>query len=268
MSKLLKFRDWLSAEEAAMYLAGLIGEQVSARDIAQLHSEEWLPAYREGYYRIVRLEPVQGPNEQQARSDLGLPIFRAAEDVGTCYWLQLPSRLAMLESEDGGREVFTIRDEAGGYYAYFDEDAGEYQPTFPNEHDPSDCEATIFNPTDVFELSQLANTPGASEKPRQRREIDCLASIRLFNLGGDEEAPARMPAKMAEPPQRASSKLLIAALVAMLIEQGPGRTTQELIAEKIEEKYKGVRGLGSKTSTNLFAEAKKALRAAMAALQP
>lgn len=254
MSKLLKFRPWLSTEDAATYLSGLIGEQVSESDVIQLFHDEWLPANQEGHYRIVRLTPELDVNGQHMMTEVGLHRFTAGETVGMCFSLQFPCRLEMLSDEDGMREVFTMRDEQGGFYALFDEAREQYQPLMS---DDEDLDLLSFEAADIFRLAQLANTPGTSERPDLRREVECYSDTKLFNLGLDDE-PARpqIKAHREHATTQPSRLLAIAALLDLLSDR---RLNQSGVIQAILERHPDRRGLGKRTLETIFADARKAL---------
>ncbi|ANI17956.1 hypothetical protein A9C11_29925 [Pseudomonas citronellolis] len=258
MSKLLKFRDWLSADEAATYLSGLIDEPVTGTHILQLFHDEWLPAYREGHFQIVRLTPELDSDGRHMQTDVGLFRFKAGETVGVCYALQYPSRLEMLVGEEDMREVFTMRDEEGSFYALFDEAMEQYQPISEDYHfEVDDLDALSFEPADVFRLAQLANTPGTSERPDLRREVECYSDRKLFNLGLDDE-PARpqIKAHREHAATQPSRLLAIAALLDLLSDR---RLNQSGAIQAILERHPDRRGLGKRTLETIFADARKAL---------
>lgn len=270
MSKLLKFKACLTPQEAATYLSALIAEEVNEDQIASLFYSEWLPAELLCACQLVRLEPAYEQELHEALVASGRYELKEAERIGMCFSLQFPCSIVTLHTDENYRQVFTLRDEEGNFYALFDEAEGQFHPIQSAESDEVDTDGLRYLPRDIFLLSELANTSGllADEKPNLRREVkNLLAPIRLFNLMPNE-APIK-PKKEASPnSEPLSSKLLIGALLEILNDINPRQLTQDAIATKIEDKFKGIRGLGLTTTRTTFAAANKALKSAKKDIEP
>lgn len=270
MSKLLKFRYELSSEEAAEYLSKLIEEPVSESDVLQLYHLGWLPANLLGDFVIVRLMPLLDARGAQS-SFAGLPVFLTGDRVGFCVSPPLPCDYVMLAEGESRREAFALRDEVGGFYAIYDNDLEQTLPAFPSDspevegqYSPWASEEAMalreqlfFEPAEIFNFAQMANTPSPSPRPNLRREAEWSSDTKLFNLPSDGKDVRRQnhqaPRDRTSPPQ--SRALVTAALLDLLSTR---RLNQSGVIQEILQRHPNKRGLGKRTLEAAFADARKA----------
>ncbi|WP_371364872.1 hypothetical protein ACA097_17695 [Pseudomonas sp. QL9] len=268
MSKFFKFKKLLSAEEAIVLLTDLTEEQVVHETVNELILEDFLHPIIGANKVLVGF--TGGETDKIMDGEKGAMSLICDIGIPCTSWLEYdyPGGFTFSSAEDEAGETF--------YFAIAASTAPvkkHYELADLESLNPLNPENQSFPPQDLYKIADAANSPSAEAAARSAtsrrishhefyvREIQGMP-FPYYSHSEHQVRPADLDDGSAN--ERPSSKLLVAALVAMLVEQGGRRITQDLIAATIDEKYKGIRGLGPTTTKTYFAEAKKALKAAMA----
>ena len=278
MSKLLKFKAWLEADEAAILLGRLISEEVDEFDLLSLSNCGHLPSLisaEEGFIGFPVIPPQPNDSEQDlwtvhpATSQPPLPPFAIHAET-----LFFP--MAWLRTDLG----FAPCNAASGlFYAWFALSSDDDGITF-GQHgklkliDQDDVwNRILFRPNDLVRIASEANerdTPAQLPLPKEAGQAsgfdDCgkRITVQLF------PTPLRSISALTEkpdtpPPSSTNNLLVIAALLELLkapVERTrPAGMNQDRIKGLILENFPW-RGLGERNLDTIFSAANKAKKAA------
>ncbi|WP_027599192.1 hypothetical protein [Pseudomonas sp. MOIL14HWK12:I2] len=273
MMKFAKFKKLLNEQEAMSYLSELAQEELSERTFESLISDEYL-------------NPIVGSNDILVgfTSDEAEKLMDGDDgQVSVISYIGVPavSDTAYALGEETFK--FAIACDIGRDYYFFakvarDVVSGErrvrrrYDITQLESLDPFSRENQAFLTYELKRIADIANDPA---KPAIIEDIsnrvlvyesllNLLYVTEICGIPGGYHADNRMGAHMHQQKEpegdRPSNKLLIGALLDIITDSKPRRMNQEALAMEIEERFKGVRGLGPTTTKTIFAEANKLLR--------
>lgn len=262
MSKLMKFAGYLTPEDAAKYLSLLINETVTIEDIDELFLLEWLPAELPAACLITKLEPFYDAQTHEQQARLGHFLMKDAGSVGTSYGIQFPCSVVMLQMAKERREVFTMRDEQGGFYALYDVMEEQYHPILSQEgEEVFNPNQLRYKPEDLHKIAEIANSigPAPQERTMSRKQITSLISdCPLFNLMPNEAPIKPKPEDKKNVAHEAPSNArVVAALLELLGDSDRRRLNQAGVIDAITERFPEKRGLGKRTLETVFANARR-----------
>lgn len=268
MSKLYKFRPYLTLEEAAIYLEQLIDEEVEAEDIYGLFVVGKLRAYLGG--SLVGL-PVIPPSESTNLDGPWTFINEPDWELPDLFskYLGYPHQIC---NTSLGKTLLNMVD--GIPYAWFkmlphynlDEKAAANIENI--EPIDGDSELAVL-PSDILTIAKDANSTDDSPA----LEIDTLYSDIVWYFDKDGRKIVRTSQKVGqksgvvdvqqEKPlvsDAPSSPLAIAALLDLLNQKGRSAANQSAVISHILERYPSVRGLSKRNLESIFAAANKAAK--------
>ncbi|MCT9821663.1 hypothetical protein [Pseudomonas veronii] len=263
MSKLSKFKSYISPTEAAGLLTRLIGEDVSTQDLNQMYTNGWLTASYNCMATLVKLKPLLDPEQHAKQVSVGRYFMEADKDCGLCVGFDLPLDQVEIGQHD---RSYVLRDDEGNFYALRDNSTQEYL----NEmHDDLPYfEDARLTPQEIYELAEFANNdaPVAPPKTRIKKNYNCVSDVQLYNFPPDDDRPAIQPApieirQVTEPP---SFVLAVAALVEIATNGENRKRNQSSLIDEILDKY-NLRGLSKSNLEKIFSRAKRQLAEAKAA---
>jgi hypothetical protein len=268
MSKLYKFKSYLTLQEAAIYLEHLIDEEVEAEDIYDL-------------FVVLRLRPYLGGNL------VGLPVRPPTEStnfegpwefINDLDW-ELPDLFSKYLSYPHqicettlGKTLLNMVD--GVPYAWFKilpryNLAAKAAANLPNiEPIDGDSELAVL-PSDILALAKDANSPNDSPvvevQPSYSDTVwyldkDGRKIIRTSQKVGQKTGIVDVQQEQPLVSDAPSSPLAIAALLDLLSQKGRSAANQSAVIAHILERYPGVRGLSKRNLEAIFAAANKAAK--------
>lgn len=261
MSKLHKFAEFLTIDDAAEYLSYLIKEPVSSADIHRLNKQHKLPGFVMEQREIIKLERILSENSNHSHLRYKLD-FGAAD--GVCYGFWLPCRIENILVDDCEATALLFKDDNGDAYTILD-DSGFILGDSDHQENYSHYEENmLFLPSDILNIANIANSemPVPTDNSLSRKKLDTYPPMNLYNVGvsWDSDIIRRMKADI--PNRDKPSQLLTIGAMLDVVLNDPKVRTQDALSGEIEQRFSAVRGLGKTTVNTLFSAAKKALRAA------
>ncbi|MFZ5956807.1 hypothetical protein ACOXVJ_04740 [Pseudomonas knackmussii] len=257
MSRLNKFKKFLTQEEAAALLGLLINESVSTNEIERLRIEWSIDrAVEVPHGKLVRLEPVN-PTGMSDHSVDTLRPMRAVEVAGDCYGFTYPCETVTIGDDV---QVCALQGESGAYYAVAEIPSGELL-TLSDDEFPG-FESKLVDPTDIYRIAAIANDDTATKPYEISPKLNTWAACdeNIYNFLAGEEPPKPAPPKLKLVKQTNSQLLAIYSLLDIAIEKSGRNCTQDALIDEILKRADGKRGLSESGLQKLFAAAKNAAR--------
>lgn len=262
MSKLSKFKSYISPSEAATLLSRLIGEPVSVEDLNIMHTNGWLTANYSCLATIVKLKPKFDQELHEMQVSAGMHLMEEDKDCGMCFGMDLPLGQIVIGQSD---RSYALMDAKGEFYALRDHETNQYiNDTYDNH--PYFEDAKLY-PHEIYELAESANLDVAVDPPdvRIRKNYNCLAESDLYNFspGTDRPVSQPAPAEKLAPPEAPSFVLAVAALVEIATNGETKNRNQSSLIDEILDKY-DLRGLSKSNLEKMFSQANRKLAEAKA----
>lgn len=275
MMKFAKFKKLLNEEEAISYLSELTQEELSESTFVSLISEEYLNPIVGSSDLLVGFTPEEA--EKLMDGDSG--------QVSVISYIGVPAASSTAYALGEETFKFAIAPDICRDYYYFAKVARDvvsggkrllqsYDVTQLESLDPFSKENQAFLTYELMRIADIANDPA---KPAIIEDISnrvlvhesLLSQLYVTEISGipggyfaDNRPDEHMHQQKEPEGDRPSNKLLIGALLEIITDSKPRRMNQEALAAEIEDRFKGVRGLGPTTTKTIFAEANKLLREA------
>lgn len=264
MSKLSKFKTYISPIEAAELLSRLINETVSVEDIQRLHKLGWLNAHFNCSCTLVRLKLEFAEEAKDRASVANLSYFMTEdEDCGLCFAIDLPLCEITVNRNSSS---LAVMDAEHNFYALRDNDTNQYISETGDNY-PSFEDAGLY-PQQIYEIAEMANNDLPLDEPEVKiiENKSCLSEIAIFNFVPHSHQNLPSPLAIETLPQSESPSyvLAVAALVEIITEGGKKNYNQSSLIDEITENYE-LRGLSKSNLEKMFSQANRKLSEAKAA---
>ncbi|WP_423359638.1 hypothetical protein [Pseudomonas citronellolis] len=257
MSRLNKFKRFLTQEEAAALLGLLINESVSTSDIERLRIEWSIDrAVEVPHGKLLRLEPLNLTGMSAHSADTLRPM-RAVEFAGDCYGFTYPCETVTVGDDI---QVCALQGESGAYYAIAEIPSGELL-TLSDDEFPG-FESKLVDPIDIYRIAAIANDDTAIKPYKVSPKLNTWTACdeNIYNFLPGEEPPKPVPPKLKLVKQTNSQLLAISSLLDIAIERSGKNCTQEALIDEILKRSDGKRGLSESGLQKLFADANNAAK--------
>ncbi|GLU41966.1 hypothetical protein [Pseudomonas sp. NBRC 100443] len=250
MSRLNKFKQFLTQEEAAALLGLLINEEVSASDIERLQNDwEIGRAVQIPYGQLVKLEPCRATVKSAE-------VMRIGEVVGECYGFHYPCETVTVGDD---LQVCSLRGASGTYYAVAVPPGNLITLA---DYENSGIESKLIDPREIYRIAKIANDDNQTKPFKVAPLLNFLTVCEeeIYDFLPGEEPPKHAPPKLKLVKQTNSQLLAIASLIDIARERSGKNSTQDALIEKILKRADGKRGLSESGLQKLFADANNAAK--------
>lgn len=274
MSKFLKFQPTLDLEETMQLLKHMTSEEVDAGLIQSMTSN--------GYFH-----PILGRRHICVGfDDRAIDMLLAGTSVKptAVSIIGVAASQSSVFSEDPGEIKFSSCVDASDNAIHFALPATRdaERPDLIRSYtlaelaslDPDDQGNQSFMTAEVIRVGEAANDfkfPEKADLPTPVLTLNSFADLTVVteikglpyvhSMGMIDFDPRTSVTQQVER-QPPSKNLVLAALLEIVTTSDPRRWNQDGLANEIQDRFQGIRGLSKKTATNQFSEAKKALTVA------